>query len=99
VIITNPPFTLAEEFVRKSRQEAAYVVMLLRLSFLASKRRHGWLSYDMPDVYVLPQRPSFVRNAKGHAGVDSSEYAWFFWGREHRTSGTLHLLGLRPTSK
>lgn len=99
VIITNPPFALAEEFVRKSRKEAAYVVMLLRLSFLASKRRHGWLSYDMPDVYVLPQRPSFVRNAKGHAGVDSSEYAWFFWDSARRTTGKVHLLGLRPSSK
>jgi hypothetical protein len=76
VIITNPPFSLAEEFVRKSLRHADYVVMLLRLAFLESRRREAFHAEHPSDVYVLSRRPSFMANG----ATDSCAYAWFVWG-------------------
>ena len=77
VIITNPPFSKALEFIKKSIElEPEYVCMLLRLNFMGSGERSDFLRQYTPDIYVLPNRPSF--NGKG---TDSIEYAWFIWDR------------------
>jgi hypothetical protein len=62
-IVTNPPYSFAAEFVRRSflhvSQLDGTVAMLLRLGFLASAKRQDLFDYTgMPDVYVVP-RPSF----------------------------------------
>lgn len=83
-VITNPPFSLAEEFLRQSRKlyPEADLVYLLRLNFLASKERLGlWRDLGVPDVHVLPNRPSFTGE-----GTDSCEYAWMVfraWNESH----------------
>lgn len=91
VIITNPPFTLAMDFVKKSLEFGAdYVVFLLRLNFLASRARSEFMSTNTPDVYVLSARPSFTHNGQG----DSVDYAWFVWQRDSQPgkSGKLVVL-------
>lgn len=77
VCITNPPYGLAEEFVSEARRRARVVAMLLRLNWLASRERRSLIAESMPNVYVLPDRPSFVGQ-----GSDMTEYAWFVWSRE-----------------
>jgi len=80
LIITNPPFTIAQEFVEKAlslRSETGLVVMLLRLSFLESQKRVAFHRKHPSAVYVLPKRPSFTGT-----GTDSCAYAWFVWGSE-----------------
>ena len=78
-IITNPPFSRAEEFVRRALHEAGpsgTVAMLLRLAFLESRGRAA-LHIERPsDVFVLAKRPSFTGDGKS----DSAAYAWFVWG-------------------
>lgn len=74
-IITNPPYSLAMEFVQAAIDRCPFVAMLLRLNFLGSESRSQFLRDNPPSVYVLPNRPSFVKN--GH--TDSIEYAWFVW--------------------
>jgi hypothetical protein len=76
VIITNPPFYLAEEFVRKALRCADHVVMLLRLAFLESRKREDFHTEFPSDVYVLSRRPSFTSNG----ATDSCAYGWFVWG-------------------
>ncbi len=76
VIITNPPFYLAEEFVRKALNHATHVAMLLRLAFLESRKREAFHQAHLSDVYVLSRRPSFTNNG----ATDNSAYAWFHWG-------------------
>jgi len=92
VIITNPPFALAQEFVEHALQatywhkkpkwpemgerDHAVIVMLLRLNFLGGGKRGELLRQDTPSVYVLPNRPSFTPDGK----TDSCDYAWFVWG-------------------
>jgi hypothetical protein len=79
VIITNPPFNHALEFIKSSLElQPQYVCMLLRLNFLGSGERSSFLRENMPDIYVLPNRPSF-----SGGGTDSIEYAWFVWSKEN----------------
>jgi hypothetical protein len=93
VIITNPPYSRAMPMIEHSLEFGArFIVMLLRLNFLASESRATFMRQHSPDVYVLPNRPSF----SGH-GTDSIDYAWFVWhGRQQRDQGKL--LVLPPTS-
>lgn len=77
-IITNPPYSLAMEFIERALREApedADVAFLLRLNFLGSQRRAAFHRSYPSDVYVLPRRPSFTGG-----GTDATEYCWMVWG-------------------
>lgn len=78
LVITNPPYSLAMEFVERALREIApsgEVAMLLRLCWLAGQKRAAFHREHPGDVYVLPKRPSFTGK-----GTDSADYAWFVWG-------------------
>lgn len=76
-IITNPPYSLAQEFVEKSLKIADEVIMLLRLAFLESKKRYEfWQQNPVNYLYILSQRPSFTGK-----GTDATAYAWFVWNK------------------
>ncbi|NAW60108.1 MULTISPECIES: DNA methyltransferase [unclassified Vibrio] len=84
VIITNPPFSLALEFIETalSRDLAPDGTMcfLLRLSMLGSKSRADfWREFPWTNLLLLTPRPSFV-----HGRSDNSEYAWICWDRGSR---------------
>jgi hypothetical protein len=80
LILTNPPFNLAMDFVFRALQEVTArgttVAMLLRLAFLASATRAPFHIANPSDVFVLAKRPSFTEDGKS----DSADYAWFIWG-------------------
>jgi hypothetical protein len=81
VALGNPPFSLAQEFIERALQMAEQVIFLLRLSFLESQKREGFfVRVGVPDVYVLPERPSFTGE-----GTDSCAYAWMRWRRGSRS--------------
>ena len=96
VAITNPPYRSAEAFLRKAMRHCDNVLMLLRLNFFGSARRHEFLSDHMPAAtYVLPNRPSF-----DNRGTDSIEYAWFHWIAPYTHRETvLKLLALTPAEE
>lgn len=96
VVITNPPFSLAAEFIRHALPLAPWVVMLLRLNFLGSAKRSAFFRKEMPDVYVLPNRPSFTEDGR----TDATEYAWMVWTPERgRTRGALEVLAETPAEE
>jgi hypothetical protein len=78
VIITNPPYNLAQEFVIKSLsqvQDQGFVIFLLRLNFFGSQKRANLFKAFPPKYcFVHSRRPSFT----GH-GTDATEYAHFVW--------------------
>lgn len=98
LIISNPPFSLAEEIIRTSLTLSPWVAMLLRINFLGSEERAPWLSKFAPDLYVLPNRPPFALNKHGKPATDATEYAWFVWGPHSRgaTRGAYELLDVTP---
>ncbi len=92
VALFNPPYTLALEFVKEAMERADVVAALLRLNFLGSQKRAAFMREFCPDVYVLPDRPSFTGT-----GTDSCEYAWFIWPpHRRRESGTVTVLSRNP---
>lgn len=79
LILTNPPFYSALEFLTTSLNHALTVVYLLRLNFLGSQRRKAfWEKFPPTHIYVLSRRPSFIDGK-----TDSIEYAWFVWDSGH----------------
>ena len=95
VIITNPPFSLTEEFLEKSLSELAddgTLIYLQRLNYLGSiKRVPFWARVSFPQkTPVIIPRPRFVGG-----GSDSCEYAWFIWDKGNRVAlpdGLSHLI-------
>ncbi len=78
VIITNPPYRQAREFIEKSLdivRPGGSVIMLLRTNFLESKSRFDfWQAHPLRGLYVLSKRPSFTGT-----GTDATSYSWFVW--------------------
>lgn len=95
VVITNPPYSLAGDIIGLSMPIALYTVMLLRLNYLGSGKRNSFMRRFAPDVYVIPDRPSFYKGAK--ASVDATEYGWFVWqGLLERSRGYVSVLPSLP---
>lgn len=100
VIISNPPFDLAEKFIEKAlRLKPKYVIFLLRLSFFATDKRKNFFQNNMPEYcYILANRPSFIpkdlvfETTDGETKTirkgskDSSEYAFFVWSMDWKES-------------
>jgi hypothetical protein len=95
VVISNPPFGLAAQFIEHAfNLTQRYVVMLLRVNYWGSEERHAFMSTNPPDTYVLPNRAGFTADGK----TDSIEYGWFVWDKTvKRECGKIRVLGL--TSK
>lgn len=95
VIITNPPFSLTEQFLEKSMAELApdgTLIYLQRLNYLGSiKRVPFWKRIGFPHkTPVIIPRPRFVGG-----GSDSCEYSWFIWDKGSRVAlpqGLSHLI-------
>lgn len=81
-VITNPPYSLAQEFVEKSLAvvgEGHKVAMFLKLTFLESKaRRRMFESYPPKRIWVSSSRLSCAKNG-GDFVPSCICYAWFVW--------------------
>lgn len=81
-IITNPPFKLAEEFIRKahSLDNNKFTCMFLRLSFLEGQKRKKLFEEFPPKyVYVFSKRVSLGRADSAEKNMNAVAYAWFVW--------------------
>ena len=75
LIFTNPPFSIAAEFIQHALGMSTTVVMLLRINFLGSQKRYDFWNQFPPDgMFILSKRPSFTGK-----GTDATDYAWFVW--------------------
>lgn len=92
-VITNPPFSLAQEFIDKALKVANCVIMLLPYGFHGSEGRYEWWTQHEPTAqHTLSKRPMFAKNKDGKWGTDSETYGWLVWdstGRQKR--GFFHL--------
>lgn len=101
IIITNPPFNIALDIIKRALQDVkagGYVIMLLRLNFFGSKDRKDFFDNFMPKYcYVHHKRISFIpkhvndqRKKEGLKTLtaDSIEYAHFVWRKEEKVEFT-----------
>lgn len=86
-IVTNPPYSLAEPFVRHALGVSkGTVAMLLKLNFLEGVKRKKLFEEHPPAwVYVFSRRIKFPMPSGAGGGVLA--YAWFVWlpGGRHET--------------
>ncbi len=98
MILGNPPFKNAGEFVEKALDLCPRVIMLLRLAFMESDRRSpildsGWLS----KVYVFRNRlPQMHRRGwTGNHSNSGMAFAWFCWDKSWNKPTELHRISWR----
>ena len=87
-IITNPPYSLAQEFLEKSMNiiaEKGKIAMFLKIQFLEGvARREMFKKYPPKYVYVFTKRQNPLRNGSpvdenGKAWASTMCFAWFIW--------------------
>jgi hypothetical protein len=91
-IVTNPPFTLAESFVRLAlARSTGKVAMLCKIQFLEGlKRRALFESTPLKAVWVFSKRLTLRRN--GVAKTPASGmlcFAWYVWMHGHVGAPTI----------
>ena len=92
-IITNPPFSIAQEFILKAKQVAKRkFAFLLPLSYLHGKKRYDEIycdsEYPLKKVYVYTRYPmlgeSLRKDGKYNTGM--MVYAWFVFEKKYNGS-------------
>jgi hypothetical protein len=86
-IITNPPFSLAFEFIQKAKEISNYFAFLLPLSYLHGKKRFDNIYSDekfpLSRIYVFTRYPMLGEPLRGDGKYNTGMmvYAWFVWDK------------------
>lgn len=94
-IITNPPYSLAHEFVEKALSivnQGSKVAMFLRLLFLEGQKRRKLFHANPPKrVYVFSKRAYCAKN--GDFSIQNEggavAYAWFVWEKGYKNDSII----------
>lgn len=89
-VITNFPFSLAEEFLVVCRRIAHVTITLQRINWIRGNGRHRLMAEARPGLFVLPERPSFTGR-----GSDATEYCFYCFD-DPKVAGTWQMLGETP---
>lgn len=88
-IITNPPFSLADDFILKAKEIARHrFAFLLPLSYLHGKKRYDKIwsdnSFPLSKLYVFTRYPMLGNMLRddGCYKTGMMVYAWYLWERE-----------------
>lgn len=78
LIVTNPPFSLAEDCFRKVVELLSpdgLALLFERYGFFTTKKRRWdlWTQINLREVWVCTRRPAMI----GQQGTDSCEYAYY----------------------
>lgn len=87
ILITNPPFQLAQRFVDHALKFATWkVIVLARLAFLESDARSAWFQRTpLARVWVFPWRLSMPPGGVAtKATGGKTAFAWFVWEKGWR---------------
>ncbi|MEJ2912754.1 SAM-dependent methyltransferase [Pseudoalteromonas sp. C12FD-1] len=94
VIITNPPFNVAQAFTEHALEmvpNGGLVIMLQRLNWLGSqKRKPMWQNLPLAAVYVHSKRPGF--DPQKPSKTDSTEYAHFVFCKGYELAPELFVI-------
>ena len=96
-IITNPPYSLAKEFISESLLcTNKGVAMFLKIQFLEGQARKDWFKQTpLKYVYVFSKRQATLRDGilldpkTGKKWANTMCLAWFIW--EHGYNGEPHI--------
>jgi hypothetical protein len=103
MIVTNPPFKLADEFIRHGLRLCDRVIVLLRLMALEGAGRSDIIDNHLVRVWVGRERLPFMHR-EGWEGPKSSSsgapFAWFVFDRVGSDDGIrLHRISWREPAR
>lgn len=94
-IVTNPPFSIAADFVRHGLSLVPQVVILGRLAFLETKARSDIIDRRLARIYPFVERPPMMHRHtlnpasgqwvewQGKKASSAMPVAWFVFERDH----------------
>lgn len=95
-VITNPPFSLAFEFVIKAKEVCKdKFCLLLPLSYLHGKKRFDWiysdLDFPLKCVHVFTRYPMLGDKLRedGKYRTGMMVYAWYVWEKDYLGEPTI----------
>ncbi len=94
-IITNPPYSTAENFVFQAlRLAKCKVALLLRIKFLASRRRYKeiYLKTPIKRVLIFCRRVGF-ENPLTHKKSTMIVYCWVIWDKQYKGKPLIDWIG------
>ncbi|WP_025069212.1 hypothetical protein [Bacteroides gallinarum] len=90
-IITNPPYKIALEFIKKAleiSEEGTRIAMFLKLTFLEGKRRKPFFQSNPPRrIHVFSSRAVVAKGGDFttfQAKENAIAYAWFVWEKGYK---------------
>lgn len=94
LIITNPPYNKASEFILKGFEHAPIQWHFLRLSFLEGQKRFEELFNlgKLSDVYIFTYRVSCPKGVDREKTANSVCYAWYRFDKYYCGAPKLHWL-------
>jgi hypothetical protein len=94
ILIANPPYNKAMEFVLKGFEYAPIQWHFLRLNFLEGQKRYEELFSmgKLTDVYIFTYRVSCDKGYDREETANSVSYAWYRFDKNHSGSPRLHWL-------
>ncbi len=92
-IITNPPFSLALEFIKKSKEVATHTfALLMDLEYLHGSQRFREVysvcdHWPLSSVNVFVRRPMLLPTLRkdGFYNTGMTTYAWYIWSHSFHT--------------
>lgn len=92
-IVTNPPYSYAQEFIEHSLdlvEDGALVCMFLKLQFLEGQRRRELFeTYPPRTVWVSRSRVQFGKNGDFAGASSMMATAWYVWEKGYKGSTAL----------
>lgn len=87
-IVTNPPYTSAESFLKHALKLADHkVAMLLRLAFIEGQKRKSLFTVNPPaQILVMSKRLPWwnPETNKWHSTSGQFAHAWFVWDKKYK---------------
>lgn len=101
-IITNPPYSIAQEFIEKGMEllsDSGQMAMFLKLPFLEGvKRKEFFEKYPPKYIYVFRSRMPTWKNGSeinpdtGKKWQEVICFAWFIWAKNSKTEPIIRWL-------
>ena len=96
-IVTNPPFSLAKEFILKACEIAPRFAFLLPLSYLQGQARYNeiWSAREILEkVYIFTRYPLLSAHIRPDGKYETAmmAYAWYIFDTRHKGAATIHWL-------
>ncbi len=84
--VTNPPFSIAQDFAEQCFKVARVTMLLLPLGFLVSDERRAFWREHPADLLPLDSRPNFTGDGKSAF----QNYGWYAWPPREGARGTIY---------